>query len=528
MNLVKAFTAVSGLTLASRVTGLAREILTATWFGAGLQMDAFNVAFRAPNMLRRLFAEGAFSQAFVPVLAGLRARQTIDESRAFVSRVATLMAVALLVVIALVVIWPAPLVRLLAAGFYALPEKARLTEDLTRITFGYIGWISLVALMGAVLNVEKRFSAAAFAPVLLNIAMIGCAWLLQDRYVVPVTALAVGVIAGGVAQFAMMWIALRRAGFRFAWDFHWRDPDVGRVLRLMVPALIGVSAAQISLLINTQIASTMPTGTVSWLSYADRLMEFPTALLGVAAGTIILPSLVKHHADANSAAYIGLLDWGLRLTVVLALPAALALGLLATPVVATVFHHGKFTAADVAATAGAVVAYSVGLIGLIVVKILAPAFYARGEIGIAVRCSIASLVATQISNGILILGLRLPGQVALALSVGLGACVNAALLYTILLRRRYYAPQRGWLKFLARVVIGSAAMGIVLWLLKGADTSWVHLNNLTRIAWLLGLTLVGAITYFGILAIAGLRPREFLRREAEAKPVSAAGKDNSS
>jgi len=513
MNLVKAFSAVSGLTLASRVTGLLREILAATWFGAGMQMDAFNVAFRAPNMLRRLFAEGAFSQAFVPVLAELRSRQDVVANRAFVSRTATLMAAVLIAVIALVVVWPGPLVRLLAAGFYALPEKARLTEDLTRITFGYIGWISLVALMGAVLNVEKRFSAAAVAPVLLNVAMIGCAWLLQDRFAIPVTALAYGVFAGGVAQFILLWIAMRRAGFRFVIDFHWRDPDVRRVLKLMVPALLGVSAAQISLLINTQIASTMPTGTVSWLSYADRLMEFPTALLGVAAGTIILPSLVRHHAEANASGYAELLDWGLRFTVLLALPAALALGLLATPIVATVFYHGKFGPGDVAATQAAVVAYSVGLFGLIVVKVLAPAFYARQQIGIAVRCSIASLVATQICNAILIAGLRMPGHVALALSVGLGACVNAALLFAVLVRRGYYRPQPGWSRFLLKVLVALIAMGIVVWLLEGDARSWLHVNNLTRVAWLLGLTVAGALAYFGALAATGWRPRDFMRRE---------------
>ncbi|MEP6702928.1 MAG: murein biosynthesis integral membrane protein MurJ, partial [Betaproteobacteria bacterium] len=403
--------------------------------------------------------------------------------------------------------------HLLASGFYALPEKARLTEDLTRITFGYIGWISLVALMGAVLNVEKRFSAAAVAPVLLNVMMIGSAWLLQDRFTVPVTALACGVLAGGIAQFILLWFALRRAGFHFVADFSWRDPDVLRVLKLMVPALLGVSAAQISLLINTQIASTMPTGTVSWLSYADRLMEFPTALLGVAAGTIILPSLVKHYAESNTAGYTELLDWGLRSTLLLALPAAVALGLLAMPIVATVFHHGKFLGDDVIATQAAVIAYSVGLPGLIIVKILAPAFYARQQIRVAVRCSIASLIGTQICNAILILGAGVPGHVALALSVGLGACINAGLLYAILIRRGYYRPQKGWARFLVTIVVAAAAMGVVVWLLKGTGTSWLHLNNLTRIAWLLGLSLAGAVTYFGTLALTGWRPRDFLRRE---------------
>ena len=513
MNLLKAMSAVSGMTLVSRITGLTREILTAAWFGAGLQMDAFNVAFRAPNMLRRLFAEGAFSQAFVPVLADLRARHSREESGAFVSRVATLMAAVLFLVVALVVVYPEPLVRLLAAGFYAIPQKAKITEDLTRITFGYIGWISLVALMGAVLNVEKRFGIAAFAPVLLNIAMIGAAWGLRDRFAVPVTALAIGVIAGGIAQFALLVWALRQADFHFVWDVRWRDPDVRRVLKLMVPALFGVSAAQISLLINTQIASTMPTGTVSWLSYADRLMEFPTALLGVAAGTIILPSLVRHHAEADTAGYSQLLDWGLRVTVLLALPAALAMGLLATPLVATLFHHGRFSGADVMATQAAVIAYGVGLVGLIVVKILAPAFYARQEISVVVKCSLASLLFTQACNGVFILGLQMAGHVALALSVGLGACANAALLYTMLRRRDIYQPQPGWGRFLLRVLAAAAAMGVVLWLLRGDNAVWLRVEKLLRVAWLAGLTLVGALAYFGVLMASGWRPREFFRRE---------------
>ncbi|MEP7083176.1 MAG: murein biosynthesis integral membrane protein MurJ [Betaproteobacteria bacterium] len=513
MNLLRAMSAVSGMTLASRVAGLAREVLAATWFGAGLQMDAFNVAFRAPNMLRRLFAEGAFSQAFVPVLAEMRARQTAEESGAFVSRVATLMACVLLIIVALVVAFPEPLVRLLASGFYANPEKARITEQLTRITFGYIGLVSLVALMGAVLNVERRFSIAAFAPVLLNVSMIAAAWGLRDRFAVPVTALAVGVIAGGVAQFALLVWGLRRAHFHFTWDVSWRDPNVRRVLRLMVPALFGVSAAQISLLINTQIASTMPTGTVSWLSYADRLMEFPAALLGVAAGTIILPSLVRHHADADTAAYSQLLDWGLRITVLLALPAALALGLLATPLVATLFHHGRFSAADVVATQSAVIAYGVGLVGLVVVKILAPAFYARQEIGIVVRCSLASLVFTQLCNALFILGLGMAGHVALALSVGLGACANALLLFGVLRKRSIYRPQPGWGGFTLRVLAAAAAMGVVLWLLRGQDRSWLYVESLTRIAWLAALTLVGLLVYFGALSALGWRPRAFFRRE---------------
>ncbi len=514
MNLLRAMSAVSGMTLASRITGLAREVLAATWFGAGMQMDAFNVAFRAPNMLRRLFAEGAFSQAFVPVLADLRARQTPEQCGLFAGRMATLLGAVLLLVVGLVVAFPGPLVRLLASGFYATPEKAALTEALTRITFGYIGWISLVAIMGAVLNVERRFSAAAFAPVLLNVAMIGTAWAFRDRFAFPVTALAIGVFAGGVFQFAFLVVAVRRTGFPFQWNFGWRDPDVRRVLKLMVPALVGVSGAQLSLLINTQIASLMPTGTVSWLSYADRLMEFPIALLGVAAGTIILPSLVKRHAVGDADGYGQLLDWGLRLVVLLALPAALALGLLATPLVATLFHHGLFTGADVIATQAAVMAYGVGLLGLVAVKILAPAFYARHEINIAVRCSLASLVFTQVCNGIFILGFGWPGHVSLALSVGLGACANALFLYRALRSRAIYVPQQGWAKFLLRVLTATATMGVVVWLLRGDNQLWLHLDTLVKAAWLLGLTLAGALSYLAVLLLLGIRPRDFLRRES--------------
>ena len=506
--------AVSGMTLASRITGLAREVLAATWFGAGMQMDAFNVAFRAPNMLRRLFAEGAFSQAFVPVLADLRARQTPEQCGLFAGRMATLMATILLLVVGLVVAFPGSLVRLLASGFYATPEKAALTETLTRITFGYIGWISLVAMLGAILNVERRFSAAAFAPVLLNVAMIGTAWVFRDRFAFPVTALAIGVFVGGVLQFVFLVVAVRRTGFPFRWNLGWRDPDVRRVLQLMVPALVGVSGAQLSLLINTQIASLMPTGTVSWLSYADRLMEFPIALLGVAAATIILPSLVKRHAAGDANGYGQLLDWGLRLSVLLALPAALALGLLATPLVATLFHHGRFTGADVIATQAAVMAYGVGLLGLVAVKILAPAFYARQEINIAVRCSLASLVFTQVCNAVFIVGFGWPGHVSLALSVGLGACANALFLYRALRSRAIYVPQQGWGIFLLRVIAATAAMGVVVWLLRGDNDRWLRLDTLVKAAWLLGLTLAGALSYLGALLLLGIRPRHFLRREA--------------
>ena len=344
MNLFRALATVSGMTLISRVLGFVRDAVIAAVFGAGLATDAFFVAFRIPNLLRRLFAEGAFSQAFVPILAEYRTKHGGDATRQLVDRVATVLVLALVVAAALGVAAAAVVVYVTAPGFAANAEKFDLTVAMLRITFPYILFISLVSLAAGILNTWSRFAVPAFTPTLLNVAFIVGALLFARHFEPPVLVLAWAVLAGGVLQLALQIPALARIGMLPRPRLGLGDPGVRRILVLMGPAVIGVSAGQINLLLNTIFASTLPTGSVSWLYYADRLMEFPTGLLGVALGTVLLPSLAKAFADGAREEYSGLLDWGLRLTFLLAVPAAVALAVLATPLIATLFFHGRFGA----------------------------------------------------------------------------------------------------------------------------------------------------------------------------------------
>src|SRR3954471_15224273 len=438
MNLLRALVTVSGLTLVSRILGFARDFIIARAFGAGVATDAFFVAFRLPNLLRRLFAEGAFSQAFVPVLAEQKNKTSADEVRGVIDRTATLLFLAL-VITALLGMAIAPLVVYVSApGFASDPQKFDLTVTMLRITFPYIAFISLVALAAGILNTWNRFSVPAFTPSLLNVAFIVGALFFADHFNPPVVVLAWAVFAGGLLQLAFQVPFLFKAGLLPRWRLDLKHPAVRRILKLMAPAAFGVSISQISLLINTIFASFLVTGSVSWLYYADRLMEFPSGMLGVALGTIILPSLSKYHADSNHEEYARLLDWGLRVTVLLALPSAVALAVLALPLIAALFHYGRFSAEDAWMVRQALVAYSIGLIGMILVKILAPGFYARQNIKTPVKIGILTLAATQVMNLAFIVPLRHAG---LALAIGLGACLNAALLFLFLRRDDSYVPQ---------------------------------------------------------------------------------------
>ena len=374
MNLLKALATVSGMTLISRILGFVRDVLIARIFGAGIATDAFFVAFRIPNLLRRLFAEGAVSQAFVPIFAEYKNRRTIDETQELVNHVTTLLFIVLFLVTLLGVIAAPWIIYVSAPGFAASPEKFALTIELLRITFPYILFISLVSLAGGILNTFSKFSVPALTPALLNLSFIACAIWLAPLIDPPVMALAWAVLIGGVLQLAFQVPFLMR--IRFLPRPRLKSPDTGawRVIRQMGPAVFGVSIGQLSLLINTIFASFLITGSVSWLYYADRLMEFPAGLLGAALGTILLPSLSRHYATNSTCEYSRLLDWGLRLTMLLTLPAALALAILATPLISTLFYHGEFSANDVWMTRNALIAYSVGLLGLILVKVLAPGF----------------------------------------------------------------------------------------------------------------------------------------------------------
>ncbi|MCC7487857.1 MAG: murein biosynthesis integral membrane protein MurJ [Burkholderiales bacterium] len=509
MSLLNALATVSGMTLLSRILGFVRDLVIARVFGAGALTDAFFVAFKIPNLLRRLFAEGAFSQAFVPILAEFKERRGQAETRLLVDHVAGALAVALAAVTAAGVL-AAPLVIYASApGFTVTPEKFRLTVELLRVTFPYIFFISLTALAGGVLNTYSRFWVPAFTPVLLNVSFIAFALWLAPYFDPPVAALAWAVFAGGAAQLAFQVPFLARLGLLPRPRLAFRDEAVRRVIRQMAPAVLGVSITQVSLLINVIFASFLVSGSVSWLYYADRLMEFPAGLLGAALGTVLLPSLSKYHAARATEDYSRLLDWGLRLTFLLAAPAAAALALLAVPLVATLFHYGAFTAADVMATRSAVVAYSVGLVGLIVVKVLAPGFYAQQDIRTPVRMAITALVATQAMNFIFIWPLAHAG---LALAIGLGACLNAALLYRELRRRGIYVPRPGWAVFFFRLTIAVYAMCVVLWAAGGVSAEWIAAGAAVRVARLAGVVGLGAAAYFGALWLLGFRLADFSKR----------------
>jgi putative peptidoglycan lipid II flippase len=511
MNLLRALAAVSSMTLVSRVLGFVRDTVIARAFGAGFATDAFFVAFKIPNLLRRLFAEGAFAQAFVPILAEYKERRGEADTRALIDRVSGLLALALFFVSLLGVLAAPVIVQLSAPGFAADAKKVELTIQLLRITFPYIFFISLVSLAGGILNTYSKFSVPALTPALLNLSFIAFALWLAPYFEPPVKALAWAVFCGGVLQLAFQVPHLWRLNLlpRFKLDFG--DAAVWRVVRQMGPAVFGVSISQISLLINIIFASFLVSGSVSWLYYADRLMEFPTGLLGVALGTILLPSLAKHYADQSPDAYSRLLDWGLRLTLMLALPAAVALALLAVPLIATLFYYGEFSGNDVLMTRNALIAYSVGLLGLILVKVLAPGFYARQNIKTPVKIALISLAATQLMNFIFMWPFKHAG---LALAIGLGACLNAGLLYRQLRVHGIYTPQPGWLGFALKIAIAILAMGVCLWFAAGSGDEWLATGATMRVLRLAGVVLLGATAYFATLWLLGFRLRDFTRRAA--------------
>ena len=517
MNLLRAASTISLLTLVSRVSGLARDVVVAGAFGNSAWMDAYNVAFRIPNFLRRLFGEGAFQQAFVPVLGQTRARDGDEITHALIDAVATILFWALIATCIVGVVAAPLVVWLMASGLKQYDDAVLMT----RIMFPYIGLISMVSLAAGVLNTWKRFVVPAATPVLLNLASIGAAWWLGPQFarsgIEPIYAQAVGVMIGGVLQLAIQIPALKRIGalprigllpgrVRAAWS----HPGTGRVLRQMAPALIGVSVAQISVVINTQIASHQGVGAVSSLDWASRLMEFPTGLLGVALGVVLIPQLAAANGRKDGAAYSGLLDWGLRLVLLLALPCAVALLVFPNALLAVLFQRGAFDAEAVHQTARALMGYGVGLMGLVGVKILAPGYYARQDTRTPVKIAIAVLVLTQVMNAIFV---PFIGHAGLALSVSLGAMINAFWLFIGLKRSGAYVPEPGWPGFSLRVVGASALLGgLLFWAERHID--WIGLSNhqAQRIGWL-ALCLGGtALLYFGMLLASGLRLQQFMRR----------------
>jgi len=495
----------------SRVLGLVRDVVIAQGFGAGPSADAFFVAFRIPNLLRRLFAEGAFSQAFVPVLSEYRSAHGEVETRALVAATAGALACVLTAVTALCMAGAGALVWVFAPGFGGDPERFALTTWMLRITFPYLLFISLTSLAAGVLNTFGRFAVPAVTPVLLNVALIAAAVWLSPRLDTPVVGLAWGVFAGGVAQLAFQLPFLRRIGM-LVWPRVKRGHEgVKRIVGLMIPALFGVSVAQINLLIDTVIASFLAAGSVSWLYYSDRLVEFPLGVFGVALATVILPGLSAQHVEGARSAFSATLDWALRLVVLIGLPSTLGIAILAQPMLATIFQYGAFDVHGVEMASRSLIAYSFGLLGFIGVKVLAPGYFARQDTRTPVRIAAVALVANVVLN------LALVGPLAhagLALATSLSAFLNAGLLLRGLLRSGTYGPIPGWLPLFGKVGIGLAVMGACLVVLRGDPGSWAQAPALARAARLAGTVLAGGLVYASVLLALGLRPRDFTRPQA--------------
>ena len=517
MSLFKSASVVSAFTLLSRITGYAREVLFAVFFGANALTDAFNVAFRLPNLLRRLFAEGAFAQAFVPTLAATKAEQGEARTREMLAHVATVLFWVLFLV-SLTGVLAAPwLVWALASGLPADGEQAAVV--MTRWMMPYIGLISFVSLAAGVLNTWGKFAVSAFTPTLLNICLIATMWLgvpqIESWGYPGIYAQAGGVMLGGIAQLLLQLWALKkinmlpRIGLTWkAVKTSWQHEDTQRILRLMLPAVLGVSVAQISLLINTQIASHLPAGSVSWLSYSDRLMEFPTALLGVALGVVLMPQLAAARSAGDVQKYSSMIDWGLRLVLLFALPCAVALLVFSMPLVETLFHYGKFTANDVSQVTRSLMGYGLGLLGLVAIKVLAPAYFAKGDMKTPVKIAIVVLVFTQVLNFFLVPHLR---HAALTLSISLGALLNASWLLMGLVRKGSYQPQPGWGKTIAQIVLATTLLAALLWWL-GQALAWGQLPALLRVAALLGCIAAAGVVYFAALAALGFPIKQLFRR----------------
>lgn len=510
-GLLRSTFVVSLMTLLSRVLGLLRDISFAVFIGAGGAADPFFIAFKIPNFLRRLFSEGAFSQAFVPVLSEYRQKRSFEEVRRLIDSVSGVLGTSLIAVTTLAVV-AAPLVAaLFAPGYVGQHEKFALTTDLIRITFPYLFLISMTGFSGAILNSYGRFGAPAFAPVLLNVCLIGAAFVSNRWFEVPSYALAWGVLLAGIAQWLFQWPFLMRLNLLPKPRWAPRDEGVMRVLKLMLPALFGVSVSQINLLLDTILASFLPTGSVSWLYYSDRLSELPLGVFAVAIGTVILPSLARDQAEASSEGFSRTLDWALRLILLIGMPASVALFVLGRSILIALFQYRETTAFDVLMSSYALAAVATGLSAFMLIKILAPGFYARQDMKTPVRVGIIAMVANMVFNLILVIPLHMYlrlGHVGLALATSLSAWLNAGLLAQGLLRTGVYQPRPGWGRFAAQLLLASGAMGLTLWYLDPPHALWQSWPWFQRVGVLAALCGAGFAVYGGLLFASGLRPRQ--------------------
>ena len=504
---------VGGLTLLSRISGLVRDMVYSQAFGAGTLMDAFLVAFKIPNFLRRLTAEGAFSQAFVPVVSEYKVRRSHEEVRNLVGGVSGTLGL-LLFVITLIGVLAAPvLVMIFAPGFHGDGTRFDLTVGMLRLTFPYLLFISLVALASGILNSYGRFAVPAFTPVLLNLVMIVFASLIAPHFEQPGLVLGAGVFVAGLVQLLVQLPALKSIGMLVMPRWDRAHEGVRRIGRLMLPGIFGSSVAQVSLLLDTLIASFLVTGSIAWMYYADRLVEFPLGVFSIALATVILPGLSSHHASESKTEFASTLDWALRMTVLIVTPAAVGLLMLAGPLMATIFGHGEFDATDVRMSSYALMAYSLGLIGFSMVKVLAPGYFARQDTRTPVKVGMISLGVNMGFNLSIVVPAYLAGFPAphalLALSTGLSAFVNSGLLYRGLRRDGVYAPSSRWRRLMPQVLVANAAMAVFLWWVTGDWAAWSDMATVRRIAMLLGSVVGGGAIYFLGLLLMGARPGDF-------------------
>lgn len=510
-QLLRSTGVVGGLTLISRVLGFFRDLVIAGSFGANAGTDAFFVAFKIPNFLRRLFSEGAFAQAFVPVLSSIRETEGEDSAVDFMSRMCGSFAVILGVVSGIGMIGAPLVVWLFAPGFHSQPAQYELTVDLLRVTFPYLFFISLTALAGGVLNTWNRFAIPAFTPVLLNLCMIMAAVELAPRFDEPIKALGWGVFLAGILQLSIQLPALRQLGVLSLPRIDFDHPAVRRVFRLMVPAIFGASVNQLNLLINTLIASLLATGSISWLYYSDRLVEFPLGIFGAGIGTVILPHLSRSQSRRDLQGFSDSLDWAIRWLSLIGLPASFALIILAEPLMLTLFQHDQFTVADAHMASGSLMAYGFGLTGFLGVKILVPGFSAREDLKTpAMYGTYAVLINLLLST--IIAWLLAPsgwGHAGLALAASVSSLLNSGLLLHRLIKLQVYRPNTGHGLFMVRVLLSSITMSTLLLIILN-HLSWPGLSSAERVIQLAMCTAAGLTIYVAALVLTGLRPRHLI------------------
>ncbi len=527
-SLLRSVLTFSGGTFVSRILGLVREMAIAWVFGANATTDAFWVAFRIPNFMRRLFAEGSFSVAFVPVLTEVKETRSHAELKELVARTAGTLGTILLVVTALGILGASWVTRGFAPGSIDEPEKFALTTDLLRLTFPFLLFVSLTALAGGVLNSFNKFALPALTPVILNVCMIAGALWLSPHLDVPIMAMGWAILAAGILQLLVQFPALRKLDLLTWPRWGWRHEGVRKILRLMVPTLFGSSVAQINLLLDTLIASFLITGSQTWLSQSDRLLEFPLGMFGVALGTVILPTLSRHHVTTDHDGFSKALDWGLRTTLLIAVPAMLALVLLAKPLLFTLFQHGAFTPHDVQMASLSLAALSLGLPAFALVKVLAPAFYARQDTKTPVRAGIIAMIASMLFNAIFIALLLMlwrdptsadsswssrlstvPGlHMGLALASASASYLNLSLLWRALKREGIYRAEPGWGRHLGRLAIACLVMSAVLWFGLQHWSDWASASAVSRAIRLGVLIIAGGGSFVVALFAAGFRLRD--------------------